>query len=307
MSINAGRRGAGLAGVESLTTCLEDARVPWDFIFVSESDGSRSQSLQGGVTTKGHAWHRHWPGPGSGAMLWIVNRARRREVYSIEWLGRAGRLVMKTSPNKQQTRCFVTMVGVHGPHPEDEYLQTLTQATALARSRPRPSPLLMVGDWNADQLPAMASDPWSDRPRRGEHHAEERQMLASMCQALGIHIHTPDEVLSFPTGPFAEEAMKGPITRTPQGQACQTDIPALLDYAAASPNFIENQQVSLNFAPADHAWIFIRTAPVHCPKKTRRSRASGDPRNLTRQRELFGRQAPPTSGAPSIRERSSAS
>lgn len=72
--------------------------------------------------------------------------------------------------DEQGWTCFVTVVGWHRPLSQEEYHDSIADLTALARTRRRPGPVIITGDWNADELPRQAADPWRRRRARDGTH-----------------------------------------------------------------------------------------------------------------------------------------
>ncbi|CAK0910579.1 unnamed protein product [Prorocentrum cordatum] len=128
------------------------------------------------------------------------------------------------------------------------------------RGRPWGSTVVMIGDWNADQLPDLAGDPFAGLPARDDHHAAERDRLQSLVDRFAMQIELPQEVVSVPGGPFAEQCILSPITRIPVGDQVLTTIPSCLDYAIAQPGAITKSIVCWRGAPADHAIVTFELA-----------------------------------------------
>ena len=76
------------------------------------------------------------------------------------------------------------VVGIHNSHGEAQ-IDCLADLAYLLKKRPWGSRVLLVGDWNVDQLPTCANDPFSDEPGRGWHHMEERMRLNTLVDKLG--------------------------------------------------------------------------------------------------------------------------
>ena len=92
---------------------------------------------------------------------------------------------------------------------------------AFARSKPRGSETVIMGDFNADLLPLHSLDPWSDLPQRTEHHFEERHLLMALCDQFTLDVVLPDSVIGNPGGPHGAFALLTPFTRLPVGgQSC---------------------------------------------------------------------------------------
>lgn len=131
-------------------------------------------------------------------MMWVVRAGTCHRIVDVQWSGKCGRLTLGTSRNEQGWTSFVSVVGWHGPHTEEEYHDRIADLMALARTRRRPGPVIITGDWNADELPRQATDPWSESRARGDAHAEHRFLTDSMCEALGVTVKLPEIVLTPP-------------------------------------------------------------------------------------------------------------
>lgn len=196
-------------------------------------------------------------------MMWVISARCRHRLVDVRWSGRCGSLTLGTSRDEHGWTCFVAVVGRHGPHTEDEYHDSNADLTALARSRRRPGPVIVTGDWNVDELPRRASDPWRERRFRDDAHTEHRLLTDSMCAALGIAVKVQDIVLDPPRGPFAEACIEAPISRIPQGASAGREILALLDYTAAEASVIQSVTEDWHLAPAYHS----TTTEINKPKK----------------------------------------
>ena len=101
-------------------------------------------------------------------------------------------------------------MGLHAPH-GDLQIDTLSDVAYLLHQRPWGSRVLIVGDWNIDQLPSMAVDPFHDRPYRGWHHQAERVLVQSLAARFHLSLSIPDIVYSTPGGPFDHACLGSPI------------------------------------------------------------------------------------------------
>ena len=121
---------------------------------MSESDGVRNDSHRAQSLFR-HKVFRHYPGEGSWAMSWVVNRRFGDMVEDVSWRGRAGSITFKFL-NEAGHHYRLVVIGVHAAHGA-LLSDSLKDAHELFRKRPRNSISFFIGDWNVDQLPAL---PW---------------------------------------------------------------------------------------------------------------------------------------------------
>lgn len=84
-------------------------------------------------------------------MSWVVRCGSRWRLHSLQWRGRAGRTTWGRRQVGEQGREGVlqTVIGAHGAF-GDLLSETLNDIAALAKSRPRPGPAVVLADWNVD-------------------------------------------------------------------------------------------------------------------------------------------------------------
>ena len=221
----------------------------WLACFISESSmASPEAPLIPDKTAHKHSSHH--PGPGSRPMRWIVRGIAKLAVQSIVWSGRAGALHLRDE------KLNMYVIGVHGGH-ADLLADSLSDVARLAAHRPYGSQMLMLGDWNVDQLPEQEWDPWAEEPARAMHHARERRWLQALTQACNVTLAMPEIVQSQPPGPWATDCFFTGITRVPIGG--QVGLPSILDYAAATPGCISKVWGTWEGTCSDHAMIIAET------------------------------------------------
>ena len=155
----------------------------------------------------------------------------------------------------------IYILGIHVAH-GDLQIDTLSDIAFLLRHRPWGSRVLVAGDWNIDQLPPLAIDPFSDHPGRDQHHQAERVLVQSLVDRFHLSLFVPEVVCSTPGGPFDDACRASPITRIPVGEAASYCSPSLLDYAAASENLVTESRIHWHGVPADHALVTFSISPV---------------------------------------------
>jgi len=83
-------------------------------------------------------------------------------------------LTQRTAVDTERISVFI--VGIHNSH-GDAQIDTLADASYLTRHRPRWSKVVVIGDFNVDQLPSLQSDPFLAEPQRASRHCDERFRL----------------------------------------------------------------------------------------------------------------------------------
>jgi hypothetical protein len=125
----------------------------------------------------------------------------------------------------------------------------------LVKRKPRRAELVLVGDWNVDQLPMFQCDPWSLRPNRSSCHHDRRVILSTFCDSLGVNTVFPERAVSAVGGPFGEASIAVPFTRVPIGESSETQVPSLLDYFMQKNDMIQDAWMDWFSAVGDHALV----------------------------------------------------
>lgn len=184
-------------------SALAETQMPWDILFVEEADALGEQSEETGMTSAGHKWHRHWPGKGTCAMLWIIHRTKRACCAGVRWRGRAGALTMRpraqqahesTSENSASGE-YVTFVGMHDGLSLEALADSLSDGAFLYRTRWRPGPGVFLGDMNIDLLPTVATYPFQSQRGRDDHQRDARELFQSWCDSLNIGSRLAEQIL----------------------------------------------------------------------------------------------------------------
>ena len=239
----------GLASVLDQVTANNPS---WTVLFLPEFDGYSRDVLP---PASEHLIFRHYPGEGSWAIAWAINNIYRDHVRSIDWLGRAGSILLEAParmPHTPSTSLY--LVGFHGAH-GDALADSLTDVATLVKRKPRHSQLLICADWNIDLLPTLQDDPWCALPHRSEHHCARRQILDSFCASLRLWNVIPARVESPCGGPFGELSLQVPFTRIPTGESAGCSIPSLLDYWGVSQDIIEDSWIDWLSSGSDHGLV----------------------------------------------------
>ena len=183
MTLNAGK---SLGSLERLSTYLEEvtqAMPAINLIYISELEVRQSMHEDFSYPTSIDAWslHRHWPGPGSWAMLVMVHSSLLPFRKKSQERGRA--MSVTFSARARQSQFFVF---AHADPADVE--TTYSDIAYLAKKRPRRSNLIVAGDLNADQLPTYSLDSFASQSMRHLHHFHQRMALSALFDSLGIAI-----------------------------------------------------------------------------------------------------------------------
>ena len=246
MAVNTQGSGPDELGIRTLLSLVRECCPQWAVIFISESDFL--EKAGDSVDLSPHRTWRHWPGQGSRAMRFVIRNDVKHLFNSVAWMGRSGVLIMASrfESNKQ----FVNFVGFHGAHGKliSDSFNDLCTLLALGRAC---SKTLVMGDWHIDILPTLANDPFSCTSNRMAHHFERRELLNSWLSFNRLCSVLPKHVLGAPGGKWARTCESSLISRVPSDD--QLGLPSLLDFGAASENFVKNSWLSWLFRFSDHA------------------------------------------------------
>ena len=77
----------------------------------------------------------------------------------------------------------ITILGVHGPHYDDELPEFFNDLSFLLSGRQSKSKTIAMGDWNIDELPALSIDPFRNELNRSDHHSFKRAIRDSWMDA----------------------------------------------------------------------------------------------------------------------------
>ena len=234
-AVNVGRCCGSLDSLSALLLSVEAVVPMWGVLYVSELGVNHCIAEVRSVN--GHRIFIHEPGPGSLPMAFIVNRLYIPFIRKVQWLRRCGSITLCNSGSASTLNMHI--VGVHLPS-DDRCIDSLYDACTLYNRRHRLTFGCMIGDFNIDLLPTLASDPFQREPHRMLKHSIEREWLESMCDELGCSVHVPNVVGSPPGGPYCDMAYIAPFTRIPFAGRSEFDRPSLLDYLVAPPASVQN-------------------------------------------------------------------
>ena len=241
----------------------------WSAVFLPEFDGYTRDT---DPPSSDHFVYRHYPGEGSFAMAWVVNRKFENHLLQVDWYGRAGSILLQAPRTKdRRLQSSVYAVGLHGGH-GDSLFDSLTDATILIKRRPRHSRLVAPGDWSIDLLPSLSADPGASIPGRGSVHGDRGRVLASFCTTHGLKVVVPSRVVTPAGGPFGNESIFCPFTRIPVGEATARDLPSLLDYSLDIGDTITDSWIDWLPACGDHALMCAVVAAGAIPLRPLRGK-----------------------------------
>ena len=129
----------------------------------------------------------------------------------------------------------------------------------LLRAAPRGCPLLCLDDWNVDQFPASAADPWPSLVARQKKDMEERALLLAFGDVFDCELVEPTSVRSLPSGIWRSDAACAPITRVPWCGTFESLIrPSCLDYALLHDVHHGGLAADWRIGVADHPAISLQ-------------------------------------------------
>ena len=171
----------------------------------------------------------------------------------MTWRGRAGMLEFVCEQAVGRKCGSLSILGVHGPHCDDDVPDFFNDLSTLLASREQKSRILSVGDWNIDELPACQNDPFADDHERQQHHLLRRLVRDGWSEANSVEVSVPDQVLSVPDSSYKMECSTSPISRIPSN--AQDGRPGLLDYSIASSKTIQSMLISWKPHISDRAIV----------------------------------------------------
>jgi len=121
-------------------------------------------------------------------MAWVINSKFNSHLRNIQWRGRAGSIHLGLGGDQHAKHLYV--VGAHGSH-GDELLDSLSDTAVLVKRKPRAAELVLLGDWNVDQLPDCQADPWSHLHGRSNSHCDRRAIFSTFCDSIGASLKLP--------------------------------------------------------------------------------------------------------------------
>ena len=244
-----------------------DERYPdWSLIFISECDKTLSSDFRM-HSEGGHRIFRHWPGPGSLPMCFIVHKNIVPLCKQCFWHGRAGGVHVSSfscSSMMHKTGVNLVVTGFHGAHGDLLPVSLSDCSTVLHHFRSnlaRKARILVYGDTNVDYLPTLAIDPWIDDHGRHLHHLDRRIIFEDWLDTLSLHLQLPERMVSGPGGPWSDACAFSVVSRVPLGE--QLGVPSLLDFGVASDRLVRESFVDWHSADADHAYVVYILNSVH--------------------------------------------
>jgi hypothetical protein len=182
-------------------------------------------------------------------MGFLVHKLIYPLVRKCSWGFRFGALTLKD----ENPYCNAVVFGVHGPH-EDAIVDFLAGLTCEMKKAPQNASIVFVGDWNIDQLPMQAGDPWAG-PGREDRHFDKRMILDTWLESNRLCLHIPGQYVSFAL-PWLDQQCSAAITRFPPLNSGAN--PSLLDYACARQEAIRGDgMIHAEAPPGDHALILF--------------------------------------------------
>ena len=121
----------------------------------------------------------------------------------------------------------------------------------------------MIGDWNADLLPTLDSDPFHHNPNRTQHHKTQRELSLNFAHAARSALVVPSPSSVSACGSFEYATTLAPITRIPLIRSAATTQPSCLDYGSRQHNAIADARVTWQGSTSDHAMVNFTLKAAH--------------------------------------------
>ena len=143
VSWNAESKCISEASLDAIVACVESSFPDWNILFLSEAGSIASTSFE--VLHPRYKLIRHWPGPGSRSMCFVVRDPLTSLSLSVSRRNRVLALEIWCQGSRKPTSTCIC--GVHGPH-EDiiTWHDFCSDFMDLVGSRKFRGPLVMAGD-----------------------------------------------------------------------------------------------------------------------------------------------------------------
>ena len=260
LSFNAGGAFGASEALHSFVLRITSEFPDWAVCFVQEHD-FRQNHLVTVSFVEGHKVLRHWPGTGSRAMSFVVNRRFQQFVCNFEWRGRAGGLhLFNSSSNLPSIDALnIIAVGIHGGHGDDlgtSLFDSSFVIKKLKRRRAACADLVALGDLNVDLLPLQSFDPFCDYDERLHYDPSRHNLLHAWADQHNISVcEQPHQICGVPGGAWSEFCVGSPISRIPTGD--QPGLPSLLDFVCCNPAVLFSSILCWDVHESDHALLCV--------------------------------------------------
>jgi len=237
-----------------------DIKTPgWSVLCLQEVDAKDVRFKYSAVS---HKVLRHHPGEGSRAMMMVVHRRLKQNIMLTKWVGRAGLLVLQSTGVPADSVHRIAICNVHGAH-DAEFIESLTDIRNVSKHIPYQSAKLLCGDWNCDQLPVCADDPFAAELGRKSRHRYERNYLKALLDRMGVSVCLP-RLWAPCQPPFVRSYSDCVVTRMPSDPLQR---PSVLDYAAANM-YVTPALAEWTLWQSDHAAIrYTFSVPMQTKKR----------------------------------------
>ena len=249
MSWNVQLKCSSDAHLESLISLVELSFPQWDILFLQEADTFQSTTHE--LKHACHRVFRHWPGPGSRSLVFVVNAALSHVPCSVRSQNRVlGLDLCMRTCGKRRNIC---LVGVHGPHDTLDMHDHIGDVAHILGGRLERGDVAVLGDWNVDYAPTFAHCPSSDSC---PNMTNRRDILQAFVDSNSLSLSFPASIDDLPVDcRWHDMCSRFAFTRVPDG--LQRGEPSLIDFAAASPNFVSSCVGSWKQVPSDHCIVAI--------------------------------------------------
>ena len=237
--------------LSSLLSIVEHSYPSWHVCFFTEADAIQSSSFE--LKHPTHRVFRHWPGPGSRSMLFVVNAALSQMSCRVRGQNRVFGLDLSLrGTGKRNSIC---LVGVHGPHDTLDLHDHMGDVAHILGGRRAGSEVVLVGDWNVDMALTFAHCPCNSASQSSnENMSNRRLILETFAESSNLDFSFPAYIDGLPDDmTWHSMCTRFAFTRVPQGQ--QSGVPSLIDFALSSSNIITSCVGSWCLVPSDHCIV----------------------------------------------------
>lgn len=201
--------------------------------------------------------HRHCCGQGTCAFAWALRASAQRSVLYLQWGHRCAGLEVAL-PQTGRLRQSVMIIGLLSPYESAAVDICVASVVSILRSRRRPGPVVIAGDWNVDPRPGA----W-----RGLDSDMRLRLWQSALDAMGLEARCASSVTGRPPGPQSAAALATAATWCFLREVGQQLAPRVLDWVAVAPHAQERPTDRWDMRSSDHACLFMKLPLYLAPRR----------------------------------------
>ena len=246
VAVNSGKTCGTESGILHL---MEGARANGGVTcaFISEFD-AKAREFQFARAVRQWAIYRHWAGPGSFSMAFVINVKMKSCIEAIHWRGRAGAMHLCLKESE------LFLVGAHLAH-GNVFWDSVGDLAQLLQLKPSKARVYFAGDLNVNLLSVLPELCSLDDVDTNER--EKLDALSGLVQPYRLCLLVPAASTTPAGGPFSADSTKFPISRVPEGEQCIRQSPACLDFTFVPVHEDASAYLSWHMRPADHAYLHV--------------------------------------------------